>query len=65
MEPEEFLTLSSDEAGRYGGIGVEIDVRDGWLIVVGVFPNGPAARAGIRNGDRFLTIDGRSARSGY
>ncbi|HEY8431151.1 MAG TPA: S41 family peptidase [Sandaracinaceae bacterium] len=62
MDPEEYRILTSDTQGRFGGVGVEIDVRDGWLTVHGVFEGGPADRAGIRPGDRFLTIDGRRAR---
>ncbi len=62
MDPEQYRILSSDTQGRFGGVGVEIDVRDGWLTVHGVFEGGPADRAGIQPGDRFLTIDGRQAR---
>lgn len=62
MSPEEYRILTSDTQGRFGGIGVEIDVRDGWLTVHGVFEGGPADRAGMQPGDRFLTIDGRRAR---
>jgi carboxyl-terminal processing protease len=62
MSPDEYRVLTSDTQGRFGGIGVEIDVRDGWLTVHGVFEGGPADRAGIQPGDRFLTIDGRRAR---
>jgi len=62
MDPEEYRILTSDTEGRFGGIGVEIDVRDGWLTVVAVFEGGPAARAGILPGDQFLTIDNYRAR---
>lgn len=62
LTPEEYRVLSSDTRGRFGGVGVEIDVRDGWLTVTSVFPNGPAQRAGVRVGDRFVSIDGRRAR---
>jgi carboxyl-terminal processing protease len=62
LDPEEFRVLASDTRGRFGGIGVEIDVRDGWLTVTAVFPNGPAQRAGLKVGDRFVTIDGMRAR---
>jgi carboxyl-terminal processing protease len=37
-------------------------VRDGWLLVLSVFPGGPADRAGLLPGDRFLTLEGRLAR---
>jgi carboxyl-terminal processing protease len=62
MDPEEYRILTADTQGRFGGIGVEIDVRDGWLTVHGVFEGGPADRAGLQPGDRFLTLDGRRAR---
>ncbi len=62
MDPEEYRILTNDTQGRFGGIGVEIDVRDGWLTVHGVFEGGPADRAGMQPGDRFLTIGGRRAR---
>ncbi|MGD8863195.1 MAG: S41 family peptidase [Myxococcales bacterium] len=62
MDPQELKVLTSDTEGRYGGIGVEIDVRDGWLTVVGIFEGGPAERAGLQLGDRFLTIEGVGAR---
>jgi carboxyl-terminal processing protease len=62
MDPEQFRILSDDSEGRYGGVGIEIDARDGWLTVVSVFPNGPAAHAGVKPGDRFLAIAGVNAR---
>lgn len=62
LDPEEYRLLASDTRGRFGGVGVEIDVRDGWLTITAVFPNGPAQRAGLRVGDRFVSIDGLRAR---
>src|SRR5262249_36368700 len=62
MDPQQFQILTSDSEGHYGGVGIEINVRDGWLTVVSVFEPGPAARAGVKPGDRFLAIDGVSAR---
>jgi carboxyl-terminal processing protease len=62
LDPEEYRILASDTSGRFGGIGVEIDVRDGWLHVTRVIEDGPAAAAGVRPGDRFLAIEGRMAR---
>jgi carboxyl-terminal processing protease len=62
LDPEEYRVLASDTRGRFGGVGVEIDVRDGWLTVTAVFPNGPAQRAGVKVGDRFVSIDGTRAR---
>src|SRR5687768_10654941 len=63
MDPEEYRILTSDTQGRFGGIGVEIGVEDGWLTVLSVFEEGPAARAGFEPGDRFLVIDGQIGRA--
>lgn len=62
LDPSEYRQLVSDTEGQFAGIGVEIDVRDGWMIVHAVMPGGPAAGAGLMPGDRFLTIDGVGAR---
>jgi carboxyl-terminal processing protease len=62
LDPKQVQILNSDAEGRYGGVGIEIDGRDGWLTVVSAFAGAPAARAGVRSGDRFLTIAGVSAR---
>jgi carboxyl-terminal processing protease len=62
MDPEEYRILTSDTQGRFGGVGVEIEVDDGWLTVLTVFDGGPADRAGLRPGDRFLSIDTTDAR---
>jgi carboxyl-terminal processing protease len=62
LDPDEYRILTSDTEGRFGGIGVAIDVRDGWLIVHAVTEDSPASRADVRPGDRFLTIDGWAAR---
>jgi carboxyl-terminal processing protease len=62
LEPEQYRILTSDTEGLYGGVGLEIDVHDGWLTVIAAFDTGPAARAGVRPGDRFLSIDGVGAR---
>jgi carboxyl-terminal processing protease len=62
MSPEEYRVFNQSTEGRFAGIGVVIGVDDGWLVVLSVFEGGPADRAGIRAGDRFLTLEGRRAR---
>ncbi len=46
----------------YGGVGLEISKRDGWVTVITPLPGGPALRAGIRAGDRVIEVEGVSAR---
>ena len=62
LDPEEYRMLEADAEGRFAGVGVEVAMRDGWLTVLAVFDEGPAAAAGLRPGDRFLSIDGEDAR---
>ncbi len=62
MSPEEYRVFSQSTEGRFAGIGVVIGIDDGWLVVLSVFEGGPADRAGIRAGDRFLTLEGRTVR---
>jgi carboxyl-terminal processing protease len=62
LDPHELRVLTDDTEGRFGGVGLEIDVQDGWLEIVKVMPGGPAFRAGVQPGDRFLTIEGSAAR---
>ena len=45
----------------YGGVGLEISNRDGWVTVITPIPGGPALRAGIRAGDRVIEVEGVSA----
>lgn len=62
LDRSEYDILKSDAEGRFAGIGVEVSIRDGWLTILSVFEGGPAAKAGLRPGDRFLSIDGEEAR---
>lgn len=60
LPPERLHTLAERVSGSYAGIGLQVDVRDGSLIVVNPLPGGPGERAGILTGDRIVQIDGRS-----
>jgi carboxyl-terminal processing protease len=62
-----FITASQYEnfriqtTGDYGGVGLEIGERDGWITIISPIPGGPGEQAGIRPGDQFFEIDGQSA----
>ncbi len=44
--------------GEYGGVGLEVIDRNGWVTVVSPIPSTPGQRAGIRAGDQFFEIAG-------
>src|SRR5579862_285369 len=46
--------------GMYGGIGVTIGVRDGFITVISCMDGYSAAKQGLLPGDRILEIDGKS-----
>ncbi len=57
---ESFRFRSGADAD-YGGVGLEILKRDGWVTVITPLPGGPAIRAGIRAGDQIVEVEGESA----
>ena len=60
LSGDRLARLNENTSGRYAGLGVQIDVRDGWITVVSPLPDSPAERAGIQTGDRIVEVDGRS-----
>ncbi|HSU93778.1 MAG TPA: S41 family peptidase [Gemmatimonadaceae bacterium] len=60
LTPEKLRALTESTTGHYAGIGIQIDVRDGWITIVAPLPGTPAERAGIQPGDRIVAIDGKS-----
>ncbi len=63
MEPETYKRVKSDTEGEFGGIGIRVESRGGWLIVVTPLPNTPAYRAGLYPGDRIIKIEGKTTRN--
>lgn len=60
MTPEEYAELQTETQGEYGGVGMEINIKNGWLTVISPLPGTPAERAGLRAGDRIIEVDGES-----
>ncbi len=57
LTPELYKELQMDTQGRFGGLGIEITVRNGVLTVVSPIEDTPAFRAGIKAGDQIFKID--------
>jgi len=62
LEQKEYSDLMEETQGRYGGVGISIDIRDEWLTVVSPIEGTPAFRLGLRAGDRIVAIEGESTK---
>ena len=62
LDREQFSVESEDIRGFFGGIGADVGVRDGAIIILSPMPDAPAEAAGIRAGDVILEVDGVSIR---
>jgi carboxyl-terminal processing protease len=60
MTAEEYNALRVQTTGEYGGLGIQISERDGWITVIAPLPGTPAERAGILAGDRIIEVEGQS-----
>lgn len=58
LDQDELQALNEDASGEYGGLGLELQVREGALRVVAAIDDTPAAKAGLQTGDLILRIDG-------
>jgi len=54
--------LNEQISGTYAGVGLQIDVRDGWPVVIEPIVGGPSERAGVLVGDRVVLVGTESTR---
>lgn len=60
LEAEDFRRLEDDLDGEFGGIGVQVEMREGQMIVIAPIAGTPGERAGILRGDVIESVDGRT-----
>ncbi|WP_029922862.1 S41 family peptidase [Nevskia soli] len=59
LDKKEFADWNVNTSGKYAGIGIEVEMRNGFLRVVSAMDHTPAAAAGIQSGDIITLIDGQ------
>ena len=60
LTEEVYDDLMTSTQGEFGGLGIQIVVRDGYPTVVSPIDGTPASRLGIRGGDQIVEIEGES-----
>jgi carboxyl-terminal processing protease len=60
LRPEDFEDFRESTTGNYGGLGIRIDVRDGWITIIAPIADTPAEAAGLATGDRIVGVNGKS-----
>jgi carboxyl-terminal processing protease len=61
LEPKTYAQLQAQIRGSFGGLGILVGVKDDYLTVVRVYDNTPAAKKGIKAGDKIVKIGDQDA----
>jgi carboxyl-terminal processing protease len=62
MRPDVYRAMHDEAVGEFDGLGLEVSVEAGGLVVVSPVADSPAERAGLHPGDKILSIDGDTTR---
>jgi len=57
MDPDTYNELKVDTEGKFGGLGIEITIKDGLITIVTPIEDTPAWKAGVKAGDRIVKIN--------
>lgn len=60
LDARDFDSLQTNTSGEFGGVGLEVGVQDGYVLVVSPIDNTPAEKAGIKSGDLIIKLDDKS-----
>lgn len=59
LDPDHYKAFQASREGKYVGVGIEWRPQGDTALIVRVFENGPAAKAGLKSNDRVTQVDGR------
>ena len=57
MTPEQYKEMQVDTKGEFGGIGIQIGIKDSMLTVIAPIEDTPAYKAGIKAGEKIIKIN--------
>ena len=62
MDKKQYENLMIDTEGEFGGLGIQLSVRDDFPTVLAPIDDTPASRLGIQSGDMIIEIEGESTK---
>lgn len=62
LSDERLRRLNEQMSGTYAGVGLQVDIRDGWPVVIEPISGGPSEQAGLLAGDRLIEINKESTK---
>ncbi len=62
MPPDAYKEMQVETKGEFGGLGIQIGMKDKFLTVIAPIEDTPASRAGIKAGDKIVTINKESTK---
>ena len=62
LPPDIYKEFESETSGEFGGLGIEITVKSGVLTIISPIEDTPAWKAGLKPGDKIVSINGESTK---
>lgn len=62
MTPDMYKEFQVETKGEFGGLGIQIGIKDNILTVIAPIEDTPAYKAGIKAGDRIIKISGEATK---
>ncbi len=63
LDAETFKEMQVETKGSFGGLGIEITIKDGYITIVSPIEGTPAYRVGLQSGDKIVKIEGKSTKN--
>lgn len=62
LNPDEYKELKIGTTGKFGGLGIQVGMEDGFVKVISPIDDTPAFRAGLESGDLIIRLDDKSVK---